>query len=57
VCHVCVTLPAAEVLENDNRAVFTAASHAQRAAEFLSGLAGRQPATAGSLEPVMAPAG
>ena len=27
-----------EVLKNDNRAVFTAASHAQRAADFLNGL-------------------
>ena len=27
-----------EVLKNDNRAIFTAASHAQRAADFLNGL-------------------
>jgi antirestriction protein ArdC len=31
-----------QVLENDNRAIFTAASHAQRAADFINGL---QPAT------------
>jgi hypothetical protein len=33
-----------EVLKSDNRAIFTAASHAQRAADFINGL---QPASAG----------
>jgi len=33
-----------KVLKNDKRAIFTAASHAQRAADFLSGL--QQPAAA-----------
>ena len=28
-----------KVLKNDNRAIFTAASHAQRAADFVSGFA------------------
>ena len=28
------------VLKNDRRAIFTAASHAQRAADFLSGFSG-----------------
>jgi antirestriction protein ArdC len=28
----------AKVLKNDKRAIFTAASHAQRAADFLNGL-------------------
>jgi antirestriction protein ArdC len=32
-----------EVLKSDNRAIFAAASHAQRAADFINGL---QPATA-----------
>ena len=34
-----------KVLKDDRRAIFTAASHAQRAADFLAGLAGasRQP--------------
>ena len=33
-----------DVLKADNRAIFTAASHAQRAADFINGL---QPASAG----------
>ncbi len=33
-----------DVLKGDNRAIFTAASHAQRAADFINGL---QPASAG----------
>jgi antirestriction protein ArdC len=31
-----------EVLKSDNRAIFTAAAHAQRAADYLHGLQGRQ---------------
>jgi antirestriction protein ArdC len=33
-----------DVLKTDNRAIFAAASHAQRAADFINGL---QPASAG----------
>ena len=29
-----------EVLKNDNRAIFSAAAHAQRAADYLAGLQG-----------------
>jgi antirestriction protein ArdC len=32
-----------KVLKNDKRAIFTAASHAQRAADYLAGLAGTKP--------------
>jgi antirestriction protein ArdC len=35
-----------KVLKNDKRAIFTAASHAQRAADFLNGLAANPAVTA-----------
>jgi antirestriction protein ArdC len=34
------------VLKNDNRAIFTAAAHAQRAADYLHGLQQRREAIA-----------
>ena len=35
-----------DVLKNDNRAIFTAAAHAQRAADYLDGLQQRREAIA-----------
>jgi antirestriction protein ArdC len=42
--HIMISSRLLDVLKTDNRAIFAAASHAQRAADFINGL---QPASAG----------